>query len=172
MKFKSLVIAIACFATIAAAAKDLRTAVFVTEPQMHCGNCEKRIKENLRFEKGIKDIVTNLDDKTVPIKYDADKTTTGKIVDAFAQIDYADEEVGNTAGNAGEVAVFKAEQMSCGGCAAKVKRTLTAVEGVDSVSVDLPTKAVRVEFNPSKVNVDGIKAAFATIGYNVSLFSE
>ena len=37
-------------------AKDIKTVVFTTTPQMHCENCENKIKSNLRFEKGIKSI--------------------------------------------------------------------------------------------------------------------
>ena len=40
------------------------------------------------FEKGIKEIETNLADKTVTIKYDADKTTVEKIIAGFAKIHY------------------------------------------------------------------------------------
>ena len=51
-------------------------------------NCESKIKNNIRFEKGIKEIETNLADKTVTIKYDADKTTVEKIIAGFAKIHY------------------------------------------------------------------------------------
>ena len=37
-----------------------------------------RLRTIFRFEKGIKEIETNLADKTVTIKYDADKTTVEK----------------------------------------------------------------------------------------------
>ena len=40
-------------------AKDIKTVVFTTNPQMHCENCENKIKGNLRFEKGIKEITTS-----------------------------------------------------------------------------------------------------------------
>ena len=33
-------------------AKDIRTVVFTTTPQMHCEACENKIKSNLRFGKG------------------------------------------------------------------------------------------------------------------------
>ena len=56
-------------------AKDLKTVVFTTTPQMHCEACENKIKSNLRFEKGIKAIETSVPDQTVKVKYDADKTT-------------------------------------------------------------------------------------------------
>ena len=43
--FVALAFASACFA------KDIKTVVLTTNPQMHCNNCEKKIKENIRFEK-------------------------------------------------------------------------------------------------------------------------
>ena len=60
-------------------AKDIKTVVFTTTPQMHCENCENKIKNNLRFEKGVKEITTSVDNQTVTVKYDADKTTPDKI---------------------------------------------------------------------------------------------
>lgn len=33
------------------------TLVVTTQPQMHCQNCEKKIKSNIRFVKGTKKII-------------------------------------------------------------------------------------------------------------------
>ncbi len=74
-------------------AKDIKTVVFSTQPEMHCVNCEKRIKENIRFEKGIKAIRTDLRTKTVTIEYDADKTTVDNIIQGFKKINYDAAEV-------------------------------------------------------------------------------
>ena len=52
VRTKALFIALAL--TLACQAKDIKTVVLTTTPQMHCANCEKKIKENIRFEKGIK----------------------------------------------------------------------------------------------------------------------
>lgn len=88
MKTRLIVMWVAvCFAATCFA-KDIKTIVLNTTPAMHCANCENRIKSNIRFEKGIKEIETNLKDKTVTIKYDADKTTIEKIIAGFAKIDY------------------------------------------------------------------------------------
>ena len=73
--------------------KDIKTVVLTTNPQMHCANCEKKIKENIRFEKGIKSIKTDLDTKTVTIEYDADKTTVPAIIEGFKKIKYEAKEV-------------------------------------------------------------------------------
>ena len=48
----------------AVVAQDIKTAVFTTNPEMHYKGCEKKIKGNLRFEKGVKNIITNLKTKT------------------------------------------------------------------------------------------------------------
>ena len=69
-------------------AKDIKTVVFTTTPQMHCENCEKKNKGNLRFEKGVKDIQTNIDEQTVTVTYDADKTTPEKIQKGFEKFKY------------------------------------------------------------------------------------
>ena len=77
MKIKLLLIALAIAGSCYA--KDIKTVVLTTNPQMHCANCEKKIKDNIRFEKGIKSIKTNLEDKTITIEYDADKTNVPNI---------------------------------------------------------------------------------------------
>ena len=91
MRTKALFVVLAfvsvCFA------KDIKTVVLTRTPQMHCANCEKKIKENIRFEKSIKSIKTNLNDKTVIIEYDADKTTVPSIIEGFKKIKYEAKEV-------------------------------------------------------------------------------
>ena len=85
-------------------AKDIKTAVFNTAPEMHCNSCENRIKNGLKFEKGVKDIKTDLETKTVTIEYDADKTNVENLVAAFAKINYKATEAGKAHGccNKGE----------------------------------------------------------------------
>lgn len=78
--------AMLCCAT--ALAKDLKVLVVKTAPEMHCNNCETKIKNNIRFTAGVKKIVTSLEKKEVAITYDADKTDAKKIVAAFQKIGY------------------------------------------------------------------------------------
>ena len=69
--------------------KDIKTVVITTTPQMHCANCENKIKNNIRFEKGVKDIKTSVEAQTVTIKYDADKTNVNNLIKGFSKIGYA-----------------------------------------------------------------------------------
>ena len=89
MKSKLAVVALTLLTATTGMAKDIKTAVFTTTPQMHCENCEKKIKGNLRFEKGIKSIETSVEKQTVTVKYDAKKTSADKISQAFGKFGYS-----------------------------------------------------------------------------------
>ncbi len=69
-------------------AKDIKTLVFSTTPQMHCQGCENRIKDALKFESGIKDIVTDREKQLVTVTYDADKISQEKIFDILKKTGY------------------------------------------------------------------------------------
>lgn len=90
---KVLVLGAMMLTVVVALAKDIKTAVFTTNPEMHCESCEKKIKGNLRFEKGVKNIITDLKTKTVTIEYDADKTNVQNIINGFKKIKYEATEV-------------------------------------------------------------------------------
>lgn len=107
MKRTIFLLLMAFFATTAYC-KDIRTVIFTTTPQMHCESCEMKIKNGVRFVRGVKSIETNVDSQTVTIKYDADKTTIEKIRDGFAKIGYTVREL-----KEGEKAVRNDEE-NCG----------------------------------------------------------
>ena len=73
--------------------KQIKTLVVTTNPQMHCDGCEKKIKGNLRFEKGVKTIDCNIEGQRVTITYDADKTKAETLINAFEKFGYKATEV-------------------------------------------------------------------------------
>jgi len=87
---------------IAASAKDIKTLVITPQPRMNCENCENKIKNALRFERGVKDIATSIEQQTVAVTYDADKTSVSKLLEALAKAGYAPKE----------------QQPDCGSCPA------------------------------------------------------
>ena len=64
------------------------TLVVTTNPQMHCENCEKKIKSNIRFVKGTKKIDTSVKEQYVTIIYDSKKASYKDFVAAFKKIGY------------------------------------------------------------------------------------
>jgi copper chaperone CopZ len=62
--------------------------------------------------------------------------------------------------------------MTCGHCEMAVKNTLGPIAGVDEVIVDLPTKSVRVSYDPAQVSVDQMGVALAEEFYPVAAVEE
>lgn len=104
------------FATTAFA-KDIKTVVFTTTPQMHCENCETKIKNSVRFVRGVKSIETSVENQTVTVTYDADKTSPEKIIEGFTKIGYSVKEVtsGEKSGQG------QGGCANCGSCCGKQK---------------------------------------------------
>lgn len=86
---------VALLSVAAVWAKDIRVVVFRVS-QMHCEKCEKKVKDNMRFEKGLKDLSTEVKTKTVTITYDAEKTSVKKLQAGFKKFDYVAEFVKET----------------------------------------------------------------------------
>ncbi len=80
---------------LSTSAKDIKTLVVTTNPQMHCATCENKIKGNLRFEKGVKTIDCNIPDQRVTITYDADKNKPENLIKAFEKFGYTATPVKN-----------------------------------------------------------------------------
>lgn len=70
---------------------DFKEVTFVTS--IECRNCVKKVEAKLPYEKGVKDLKINLDDRTVWIKYDASKTNSEKLAAAIVKLGYTAEEV-------------------------------------------------------------------------------
>ena len=64
------------------------TLTVTTEPQMHCSGCENRIKQNIRFVKGVRAITTSVADQKVTIVYQKGKASYDDFVKAFDKIGF------------------------------------------------------------------------------------
>ncbi|MBR6898919.1 MAG: heavy-metal-associated domain-containing protein, partial [Bacteroidales bacterium] len=85
---KQLFLVILSAMMLMGAGKDLRVLVMTPTPQMHCENCENKIKKNLRFEKGVVKIETSVEAQTVTVTYNASKTNAENIQTAMKKIGY------------------------------------------------------------------------------------
>lgn len=77
-----------CLLAITGFAKDIKTVVVTTTPQMHCEKCENRVKQGLIKVNGVQGITTNLVAQTVTVKYDADKISEENLIKSFATFNY------------------------------------------------------------------------------------
>lgn len=60
---------------------------FVTS--IDCEHCATKVRENISFEKGVKDLKVNVPDKTVAITFDSAKTDTLKLGKAINKLGYS-----------------------------------------------------------------------------------
>lgn len=91
-KFLTIIAAVLVCTTVAfASPKDKKKAnvaevTFVTT--IDCKNCVKKVEANLPYEKGVVDFKVKLEDQTVWIKYNADKTDVAKLAEAIKKLGY------------------------------------------------------------------------------------
>ena len=89
MRFKILAVLLLSFFTfhfspLFAAKADKQTVVLSCD--LHCQGCCDKIMKNIAYEKGVKDIVCDLKEKTVTVTYDANKTDVPTLLEAFRKI--------------------------------------------------------------------------------------
>lgn len=69
--------------------KTVQEVVF--KVNMTCENCKAKIEKNVAWEKGVRDLVVNLNRKLVTIKYDASKTDEETLKKAIEALGYTAE---------------------------------------------------------------------------------
>ena len=84
---KVLFLFVFLFSVLGAAAKNLQQVVFKVE-QMTCVNCEAKVKRNIPYEKGVKNMKTDVENHTVTVTFDADVTNLQK---GFSKFGYKAE---------------------------------------------------------------------------------
>lgn len=85
-----IAICAACFTVGASKPKQkatVRTVVYVTD--LECESCAKKIKENVSFDKGVKDLAVDVKSRTVLIKFDESKNDTLSLRKSLNKLGYA-----------------------------------------------------------------------------------
>ena len=77
--------------------KELRVLVLAPSPKMDCPRCESKIKENMRFEKGVKKVETSLEHQQVTITYDPAKNTIEGLQAGMKKLGYDTQVVSDQA---------------------------------------------------------------------------
>ncbi|MDR0430310.1 MAG: cation transporter [Tannerellaceae bacterium] len=90
MRWIKIVMVLTIVSTIALYAQDKKKknddVCFTVS--MSCHNCQAKIEKNIPWEKGVKDLKVNLDDKTVCIVYDKKKTSPEKLKKAIEELEF------------------------------------------------------------------------------------
>ena len=91
MKSISAIVVTLFFINTFASAQDTlnnKTVVITIKTSAVCGSCKNRIEKNLAFEKGVTNVVLDLETKIVTITYKPSKTNPEKLRTAISKIGY------------------------------------------------------------------------------------
>lgn len=93
MNMKTTVIAAMAALILAGVSVEGKTAKPVVKKVVYCTdldceNCAKKIRENVSFEKGVKDLSVDVPTKTVEIQFDLNKTDTLQLKKAINKLGY------------------------------------------------------------------------------------
>ena len=135
---------------------------------MSCAHCSARVEKALSAVEGVESAHVNLEAKTAAITL-AHPVEDSVLEAAVTEAGY--EPAGFLSGEAPEpiVRVMKVEGMSCAHCSARVEKALSAVEGVESVHVDLDAKTAAITLaHPVEDSV--LEAAVTEAGYEPAGF--
>lgn len=61
--------------------------------EIDCQSCVNKIKKNIPFEKGVKDLKVDFEGQTVTVQYREDKTNKGNLKAAFEKLEFKAEEL-------------------------------------------------------------------------------
>ena len=67
----------------------LAIAQVVFATNIHCSNCAKKVKENVGFEKGVKELTADAATKQVTVTFDTAKTDTTTLAKAINRLGYS-----------------------------------------------------------------------------------
>ncbi|MBP5549335.1 MAG: heavy-metal-associated domain-containing protein [Bacteroidales bacterium] len=87
---KKIVIVLAALSImfVAEASKPKVKRTVLYRASIECKSCKTKILDNIAFEKGVKDVVVNLPEKTVKIVFDEAKTDTLTLAKAIRKLGY------------------------------------------------------------------------------------
>jgi copper chaperone CopZ len=83
--FASVLLLVA-FATSSKPKTAKRTVVYGST--VECKNCEKKVMENIAFERGVKDVSVDLSEQSVKVVFDEAKTDTATLAKAIRKLGY------------------------------------------------------------------------------------
>ena len=58
--------------------------------------------------------------------------------------------------------------ISCEHCVHTINTALSTLEGVESVSTDIPTKTVHLRYDPAQLSMETVEATLDDAGYTVA----
>ncbi len=128
---------------------------------MHCAACSNNIKRNLEKLEGVKSSDINLLLEVGNIEYDETIVSIEEIISEIERLGF-----GASESEGGFITDVMIEDMHCAACSSKVEKSISKLEGITSVSVNLLSKKARI-VSESKPNLTVISDAIDKAGFTM-----
>jgi Cu+-exporting ATPase len=125
---------------------------------MSCASCVAKIERAIGRLAGVEEVRVNLATERATVTYESARLGVPDVAKAIEDLGY---EVPL------ETSTFSVQGMSCASCVAKIERTLLAVPGVVSASVNLGTEKATVT-TARRRSFEDLRRAVETIGYTAA----
>lgn len=126
---------------------------------MTCAACSSRIEKVISRQEGIHKVSVNLATEKMTVEYDRGVITLADIIHKVEKTGYGAETVESGAN------ALKITGMTCAACSARVEKMVSRIDGVHSVSVNLATEKMTVDFDAQKTDMNAIKRTIEKTGY-------
>ncbi|HEX8845435.1 MAG TPA: heavy metal translocating P-type ATPase [Pyrinomonadaceae bacterium] len=127
---------------------------------MTCAACARRIERQLKKTPGVNQAGVNFATARATVEYDPKATGIGQLIEAVKEIGYGTNETA-------KVDFLVDDSARPAGSSQQLEKHLKALGGITSVSFNLGTMEVRVEYLPGAIEVGKIKESIEEFGYRV-----
>lgn len=123
---------------------------------LSCGSCSARLEKALGKVDGVDAVSVNLTTARADVDFDTRMTNAAALSDAVERTGYSAQI---------ERSEFGIDGMSCGSCAARAEKSLNALVGVVSASVNVATERARVDYFAETVDSAKLFEAVRKVGF-------
>jgi len=123
---------------------------------MHCASCALNLEKALQDLDGVTSAQVNFATETAAVEYDPEKVSASELDSTVSGIGYSVVQ---------DQVTIKIGGMVCASCVQMITESLSALEGVSNVHVNLATENAYITYNPAIVTVSDMKRAIEDAGY-------
>jgi Cu+-exporting ATPase len=133
---------------------------------MTCTACAQTIEKALNKEKAVVNAHVNFATEKAFIEYDTGEIDVERLGEVINDTGY--EALIKRKGSENREVILNIVGMTCSSCAATIEKSISSLEGVESVFVNIATEKARVEYDPSLVSIFDLRKAVTDVGYDVA----
>ena len=125
---------------------------------MSCASCSARIEKKISELIGVISVHVNFAAEAVTVQFDQLKITGREFSKTIEKMGFEIPRQNKT---------FPVEGMTCASCVSRVEKTISSVEGVHRVDVNLATQQAFVSYIPALVSFETLRTTVQGIGYRL-----